>query len=377
MPSESPFEPEELAGVLLPMGQAATLPGRAYSDPAVFAFERDAWFSRDWLYVGRASDAGAPGAWFIAPLTAAGVLVVRDAGGALRAFHNVCRHRGATLVGPAPACGTGASHIGCPYHGWTYALDGRLVVAPGIESTNGIELRPVRLEELGGFLFASLAWDTPPLLQWLDDLPAQLDGIPTTSLAVGHTTRTEVAANWKLLMENFAESYHFGPVHPQLEAKTPSALAVGLESRGPWQGGYMPLAEGFETVSTDGRRHGRVPLRKFGPRKKGALDYLLFPNLFLSLQPDYLLSYRLEPMAHDRTRVVFEVLFDPGSAQEGSFDAPDVYDFWQLTNSQDFSICERQQQGVSSPGYLPGKYTSVEEGVHEFDKIVAARYADP
>jgi Rieske 2Fe-2S family protein len=97
----------------------------------------------------------------------------------------------------------------------------------------------------------------------------------------------------------------------------------------------------------------------------------------MSLQPDYLLTYRLEPLSSDRTRVVFEVLFDPASATEGIFDAPDVYDFWQLTNTQDFSICEQQQRGVSSSGYVPGRYTSVEEGVHEFDKIVAARYADP
>jgi Rieske 2Fe-2S family protein len=166
-------------------------------------------------------------------------------------------------------------------------------------------------------------------------------------------------------------------VHPQLEDKTPSALAESLDSRGPWQGGYMPLAPGYETVSTDGRRHGRVPLRKFGPRRKGALDYLLFPNLFMSLQPDYLLTYRLEPLAFDRTAVVFEVLFDPASGEEGIFDAADVYDFWQLTNAQDFSICELQQRGVSSPGDAPGKYTSVEEGGHEFDTIVAARYADP
>ncbi len=374
---ESPFEPEELAGVLLPIGRAVTLPGRAYTDPSVFAFERAAWFSRDWVYVGRASDAADAGAWFIAPLTPAGVIIARDARGTLRAFHNVCLHRGTPLLA---SCGT-STRFECPYHGWTYGLDGRLLhprpECDGDSHTTPLGLRPVRLEELGGFLFVSLAWDTPPLTEWLDDLPPEFDGIPLDKLAVGHTARSEVAANWKLLMENFAESYHFGPVHPQLEEKTPSRLAVSLESRGPWQGGYMPLAPGIETVSTDGRRHGRVPLRKFGPRKKGVFDYLLFPNLFLSLQPDYLLSYRLEPLSAECTRVVFEVLFDPASAHEGRFDAPDVYDFWHLTNAQDFSICERQQRGVSSSGYEPGTYTPVEEGVHEFDKIIAARYADP
>src|SRR5580692_1170681 len=207
MPSESPFEPEELASVLLPMGLAKTLPGRAYTEPAVFAFEHDAWFSRDWLYVGRASDANEPGTWFVAPLTAAGVIIARDGGGTLRAFHNVCRHRGTPLLPPLCASGAGASQFRCPYHGWTYGLDGRLLQpGPAPKEEDAPSLLPVRLEQLGGFLFVSLAWDGPPLLDWLDDLPAQLEGIPLAKLAVGHATRTEVAANWKLIMENFAES---------------------------------------------------------------------------------------------------------------------------------------------------------------------------
>jgi Rieske 2Fe-2S family protein len=372
-PPESPFEPEELVGVLSPLGEAVTLPRRAYVDPHVFDFEREAWFERDWVYIGRASDVARMGAYLVAPLTSAGVIVWRD-GETVRAFHNVCRHRGMAIVDPSTPSGTVAACVRCPYHGWTYGLDGNSFVSP---EGSDRALRSVRVAEQGGFLFASLAWDTPPLLEWLDDLPAQFEGIPTDKLVVGHSSHTLVAANWKLIMENFAESYHFASVHPQLELKTPSRLAVSLESRGPWQGGYMPLSPGLETVSTDGRRHGRTALRKFGPRPKGVFDYLLFPNLFLSLQPDYLLAYRLEPVAHDRTRVVFEVLLDPATADEGSFELSDVYEFWKLTNSQDYSICERQQLGVSSPGYVPGRYTSVEEGVHEFDKIVAARYADP
>ena len=139
----------------------------------------------------------------------------------------------------------------------------------------------------------------------------------------------------------------------------------------------MPLRPDAETVSLDGRRHGRPLLRKIGAQAHGALDYLLFPNLFLSLQPDYLLAYRLAPMSHEETRVTFDVLFDRDARDDrGVVAAADVYDFWKVTNEQDFAVCERQQRGVSSPGFTPGRYTPVEEGVHEFDKIVAARYAE-
>ena len=178
-------------------------------------------------------------------------------------------------------------------------------------------------------------------------------------------------------MENFAESYHLGRVHPQLERLTPSRAAESLVSRGPWQGGWMPFAPGARTVSLDGRRHGRPLLRQGGAEIRGVLDYLLWPNLFLSLQPDYLLTYRLEPVAHDLTHVVFEVLFHASFATDPDFVSADVVEFWETTNRQDFVVCERQQIGIGSPAYRPGRYTAEEEGMHEFDKIAAERYADP
>ncbi len=166
-------------------------------------------------------------------------------------------------------------------------------------------------------------------------------------------------------------------MHPQLERLTPSRAAESLVSRGPWQGGWMPFAPGARTVSPDGKRHGRPLLRESGPEIRGVLDYLLFPNLFLSLQPDYLLTYRLEPAAVDLTHVVFEILFHPRFAGDAGLVAADLIDFWQTTNQQDFAVCERQQIGIASPAYVPGPYIAEEEGMYEFDKIVAERYADP
>jgi Rieske 2Fe-2S family protein len=328
--------------------------------------------------VGRASDVADPGAWFVAEVGAGRVVVVSGDDGVLRAFHNVCRHRGTPLL---EGRGGGATCIRCPYHAWSYDLRGRLVrtlvrgeadtLAPAEK-----DLRPVRLDAFGGFLFVSLEPVGPSLSDWLSDLPSQFEGVPLGSLVLGRRTETVVHANWKLLMENFAEAYHFGPVHPALQRLTPSRRAISLLSLGPWQGGWMPLRGGAETVSKDGSRHGRPLLREVGAHAAGALDYVLFPNLFVSLQPDYLLAYRLSPSSHEETRVTFDVLFGRGAGEAGHVAAADVYDFWQTTNAQDFAICERQQIGISTPGFVPGRYMPAEEGVHEFDKIVAQRLAE-
>jgi Rieske 2Fe-2S family protein len=372
-----PLSGVDVEGTLRPLTEARMLPKRAYVDPEVFAFERERWWGTDWVCVGRASDVTSPGQWFVATVGGAELLVVAGDDGVARAFHNVCRHRGVPLL---EGRGAGACRIRCPYHAWSYDLRGRLDRARGMEDVPSFDrgehgLASVRLQAWGGFLFASLAAEGPSLAAWLNDLPTQLEDVALGGLVIGFRMETAVRANWKLLMANFAESYHFGPLHPQLEGLTPSRHAESLLSIGPWQGGWMPLRRGAETVSRDGKLHGRPLLRATGVQP-GALDYVLFPNLFLSLQPDYLLAYRLAPSSHEETRVSFEVLFAPGAAREGLVEAPDVYDFWKETNAQDFAMCERQQRGIASAGFTSGRYAPAEEGAHEFDKIVAQRYAE-
>jgi phenylpropionate dioxygenase-like ring-hydroxylating dioxygenase large terminal subunit len=233
--AEGPLSAEDVEATLRPLDEATMLPARAYTDANVFAFERERLFGTDWVCVGRESDVGVAGTWFVAPVCRGGVIVVAGDDGVPRAFHNVCRHRGTTLL---DGCGERAARIRCPYHGWSYDLRGRLALAPGMDDVVDFDpgahgLAPVRLETFGGFLFVCLATTGPSLLAWLDDLPAQFEGIPLAGLVLGRRSRYTVRANWKLLMENFAESYHFGPVHPQLQRQTPSARAESLLSRGP------------------------------------------------------------------------------------------------------------------------------------------------
>jgi Rieske 2Fe-2S family protein len=250
-----PFSRADLAATLRPFPEAGPLPALAYRDPRVFAFDRDAIFARAWLCVGHEGALAAPGDFVLAPLTPEGILVVRGGDGVLRAFYNVCRHRGATLV-EAP-CGR-AEALACPYHRWTYALDGSLRAAAGARADldrASAGLTAVRLGTWSGLVFVNLDADAPALEAALAGAPSWLAALPPLR-RVGHT-RHEVRASWKLCVENFQESHHFPLVHPALEALTPCERAASVLGDGPWLGGIMEITGAAETVSRSGRRLGR------------------------------------------------------------------------------------------------------------------------
>lgn len=358
--------------MLAPLHDARPLPARAYWDEDVFAFEQAEIFGRSWLCVGREDEVARPGEWLLAPLTPAGVLVVRGADLEIRAFHNVCRHRAATLL--EGACGR-IERLECPYHGWTYELSGALRAAP--HAPPGLDrgahgLLGVRAAARFGFLFVTLDPGAPPLERALGEAPPWLARPALRSLRRGRRVEYEVAANWKLCVENFQESHHFPRVHPGLERLTPCDDATSWDRGGPWLGGIMELAPGAETVSTSAALGGR-PLIVPEAERRRVHDAMLFPGLLTSLQPDYLLTYRLTPRAPDRTLVVADTYFHPAAFVPG-FDPADVFAFWDAVNQEDRAICERQQRGVRAPGWAPSVYAAVEDGVHAFDGMVARRY---
>jgi glycine betaine catabolism A len=369
--TRDPLTPAESAAVLAPLPRATPLPARVYWDEATLAHERRTIFERSWLVVGREDEVAAPGAWLRAPLTPEGIVVVRGADLALRAFYNVCRHRASLLV-HAP-CGR-AQALTCPYHGWTYALTGALADAPHApadfdRAAHG--LRPVNVGVWQGFVLVTLDDDAPSLAASLGAVPPWLAATPLSHLVRLHRAEAEAAANWKLVAENFQESHHFTRVHPALERLSPTARARSVLGDGPWLGGTMELADGVETVSLSGTRAGRPFV---GAPRRDVNDALLFPALLTSLQPDYLLTYRLHPLAPDRTRIVFDILVHP-AAVGPSCDVHDLVGFWTRVNDEDRAICEGQQLGVGSRGYVPSCYSAVEDGVHAFDRLVVRSYA--
>jgi len=340
-----------------------------------------------WHCVGRVEDLAEAGAWLVAPLTPAGVLVVRGDDGALRAFHAVCTHRGSALFDEgAPAEGVlggggGSGAAGapcaaraftCPYHGLAFGPDGAPCSGPEVVlTTDPGPLRPARVDTALGFVFVTLDADddaaTPPLAEALGEAPPWLEraglGAPGR-LRRARRVSYDVAARLSIVLENFQESLHFATVHPALEALTPSSLAETWmpsetpSGRGPWLGGLMPIVPTAETVSVSGQRMGRpwlVPEEDRGVVR----DAMRFPNLLVSLQPDYLLTFVAYAVAEDRTRVVASIYL-AADAPDDAHALSDLTEFWDRVYDEDRAACERQERGMKSGGRV--RYSAVEEG---------------
>lgn len=354
--------------MLEPFESARPLPPSAYFDEGVLAFDREAVFgTRAWLCAGREDEVAEPGQWIVAPITPEGILVVRGHDGLLRAFYNVCPHRGATLVSGSAGC---EKRFQCPYHGFTFGLDGALKYGKAAGELSIPDLTPVAAGVLHGFVFVSLDPEAQPLDRALAGAPSWLARLPP--LRRVRRTSWETRANWKLCVENFQESHHFPRIHPALEALTPSERAQSVLGDGPWLTGIMDLVDGAETVSRSGRRKGRPFIAPEEARRR-VFDAHLFPGMLWSLQPDYLLTYRVHPRAVDRTEIIADTFVHAACPDDA--DLADVFDFWDEVNAQDRAVCERQQIGVASRGYRPAAYAAAEDGVHAFDRQVAARYA--
>ncbi len=375
----SPVSAAEVAAVRRPVDEASLLPPRVFHDPEVFAYEQEAWFARSWVCVGRQEDAADAGSYFLATIAGEGVIVVRGRDGRLRAFHNVCRHRGSLLV--TEPVGRQV-RFQCPYHAWTYELDGRLLRAKHTDALIDFfveeqGLLPVESQVWEGFVFVALQPDGTSLADQLADLPGHVARFGMTDLRRARGIEYEVGANWKVIAENYSECYHCPGVHPQLNRLTPYDQGRNLESNGPWAGGWMELVGDADTMSTDGATHGRAPLPGLSAEDERRIHYfVLWPNLLLSLHPDYVMSHQVWPLDAERSRVMCQWLFHPETMARADFDPSDAVDFWDLTNRQDWRVCELQQQGTRSRAYVPGRYALMEDMVHAFDLMVADRYAE-
>lgn len=318
----------------------------------------------NWLCVGRVEDLPSPGAFLKAPLTRAGVVVVRGEDGALRAFHAVCPHRGYAFV-DAEEGRARDGRLTCKYHGYAFGLDGAPCGASG-------PLAPVRLEVAHGFVFVALDDAAPPLAEALGEVPPWLVALADRKLRRVRRIAYDVAARWSLVVENFQESLHFATVHPALEALTPSALAETWlpesGATGPWLGGIMPIVASAETVSASGKRLGRPYIVEEEDRRV-VHDAVRFPNLMTSLQPDYLLTFTVFPAGEGRTRVVACTYMDEDAAEDA---VEDVTSFWSRVYEEDKEACERQELGVSSPGAQPPAWSEVEEGAEAVRNLVEA-----
>ena len=344
-----------------------TLPRAAYVDDAAFARERERIFHREWFLACREERVRKPGDYVAIDVAGESIFVVRAKDGSLRAHFNVCRHRGSQLVGEESS-GTFAGAIRCPYHSWTYELDGALRTAPFLTEDDGVfkaelSLHEVGVDTWGGFVFVNLSPDRArrtghTLAAQLDGVPQRLMRYPLAELLTGQTIRYEVAANWKVILENYNECYHCAGVHPELCAVVP-AFRVKGGAELDWERG-IPHREGAYTFTFSGTTT-RAPFPGLNEdertRHKGELIY---PNCMLSLSADHVAAFMLFPRGPARTTIVCDFLFHPDETAKPSFDPSDAVEFWDLTNKQDWAICESVQRGMSSRVWEYGFYAPME-----------------
>jgi glycine betaine catabolism A len=353
---------------------ARTLPGAAYESAAVYALERRAVFGAHWLCMGRVADVVAIGDYLVREIAGESILIVRGEDNVIRAFFNVCRHRGSRLIDGDG--GQALRRIVCPYHAWSYQLDGRLQIAPLMRADFCREehgLTPVRLEHWQGFLFVALSAEVPPLAHCFSDMP-DLSRYRMAELVVGKRIVYDVHANWKLVCENYTECYHCQGAHPQLHKLTELIHRDQrpIEIGACFSGGPMRLRDGVETMSKGGQRSLPLIRGLSHDDTRYVHYYVIYPNMLLSPHPDYVLVHRLLPLAENRTAVICEWLVMPDATVD---QLHDVVDFWDVTNKQDWRLCERAQLGVSSDGYRQGPYAQAEDCVHAFDRWYAERIA--
>ncbi len=346
-----------------------TLDRSDYLDDDVFALERENLWARQWVLVARDECLRGPGDRLVVDVLGTSIIVVRDHDGGLRGYHNVCRHRGAQLVdtvraGALPACVSPSPSIRCPYHSWTYGLDGRLKHAPFLDRAETAELHdlslhPVHVDTWGGFLFVHLGAEPDgTLAAQIGDVAERVVRYPLADLRVGLTLTYDVAANWKVIAENYNECYHCGPVHPELCELVPDFRrgGAGLE----WPDGipHRPGAWTFTGSGTTNRTPFPTLDKSERVRHKGELVY---PNLLLSLSADHVAAFRVEPRSAHVTRVVCELLFHADAMEAPDFDPTDSGDFWDMVNRQDWSICESVQRGMASPAWTGGWMAPMED----------------
>jgi Rieske 2Fe-2S family protein len=367
-------------------GLEPTLPSSWYTEERIFRLEKERIFCTEWLCVGRDADLTAPGDHRVVDLLGESILLVRNQERVLKGFYNVCRHRGAQLCrssadaypGMAAQGGIAARRgIVCPYHQWTYDLNGSLTSAPHMNGVPGFDrsavaLHPVAVQSWAGFVFIHL---TPaaatPLPDQIGAVAQRTARYPLADLRVGHTITYEVAANWKALCENYNECYHCGGVHPELCAVVP-AFRRGGGNELDWSRG-IPHREGAYTFTHSGTTTRRPFAALDDDERIRHKGELLYPNLFLSLACDHVAAFILYPRSPAHTTVVCHFLFAQEEMAQAGFDPRDATEFWDITNRQDWAICESVQRGMRSRVHHYGHYSPMEDYSLDIRRYVRER----
>src|ERR1043165_167368 len=350
---------------------AKTLAQRYFVSAEIFAEEQAQIFSKQWVLVGHQTKIARGGDYFAAEIARESLIVARDKQGTIRGFYNVCRHRGSRLIeNKSGHCAA----IQCPYHAWTYGLNGQLLGASGMDETAGFNKGDYSLTQAQvgiweGFVFVNLANASTQrgghisLANWFAPLGGKFSRWNLSALQSGKRIEYEVRANWKLIFQNYSECYHCAGVHPELSKISPHDSAENDLTEGPFLGGFMRINRD-QSLTMSGNSCA-FPAGDFGDEDfRVVFYYSIFPNMLLSLHPDYVMVHQLQPQSAERTVILCDWFFHPDAAGVRApgyrFNPEDAIAFWDMVNKQDWHVCELSQQGISSHAYKPGPYSARE-----------------
>jgi choline monooxygenase len=354
------FDPADLEST--PIERAWTIPARWYTDPAFHVLDRETIFARTWQAVGHAAQVSEPGMFVTATVAEGPVIVVRDKAGTLRAFHNVCRHRGGPLATEQEGC---VNALTCQYHGWTYLLDGSLRGVPKWDRVELFDkkdfgLVPVYVGIWEGQLFVNLGADPEPLAAAMRGIAERIAPIRLTNLSYSGRVDYVAECNWKVYVDNYLEGYHVPYVHPELmKIYDFQRYTTELDARYSLQ--WSPLAPGDAPYGiAEGDR---------------AYYFFVFPNFMLNILPGRLQTNLVVPLGPDRARVEFRYFHARTEGAEAERLIADDIAYSDRVQLEDLGICAHVQRGIASRAYERGRFSvETEQCVHHFQERLRTAY---
>jgi Rieske 2Fe-2S family protein len=372
-----------------------SLPGAFYHDPDFYRLDLENIHYRDWLFAGHDCEIKEPGQFFTLQIGDYPVVVVRGADREIRAFHNSCRHRGSRVC---TADHGKAKRLVCPYHQWSYDLDGRLARARHMDGEidkSQFGLKPVHCRSVGGYVFVCVGQEAPDWQAFRAMVEPYLQPHDLADTKVAFSSTIVENGNWKLVWENNRECFHCAANHPELcrtfpESPTATGVdvmndpvmqthwgrceAVGLPSTfqiassGQYRVTRAPLIEGAESYTMSGGRAVTLPLTPtITERTIGTLLLFHYPSTWNHVLGDVCTSFRVLPIGPTQTQVTTKWLVNKDAVEGVDYDLDELTKVWNATNDQDRTVVEENQRGILSPAYEPGPYSIEQEsGVMQF-----------
>ena len=344
-----------------------------YFSDEIFHQELESIFYSDWICCGREEDLDSTGSYKIFSIGNENLFAIKDKNNDIKIFHNFCKHRGCQIFEDEESSPL-KRNIRCPYHSWVYNFDGSLYKAPHLDldtKDKKFHLNQVSSETWGGFIFINLSKNPSSFKKYIKNISDQFIRYPLSELVSSRSFRYEVAANWKVIVENYNECYHCAGVHPELVGIVPAFKDNGANGLD-WDKG-IPHRTGANTFTFSGTTN-RDPMPGLNQsEKENHFGQALYPNLMMSLSMDHVAAFILKPLSPTETIIDCRILFHPEESDKSDFNPDDAAEFWNLVNNQDWNICERVQKGMQSRSFQYGYYAPMEDESLDIRKYIQGK----